>query len=82
MRTKSDILNADKTYNPQSQIIPTDLFFPRPDPPMENFENEDEGVKFKYLAPLEALPGGRLRISSPLGVMSKSSGRMEGCRFT
>jgi hypothetical protein len=49
MRTKRDILNADKTYNPQSHIIPTDLFFPRPDPPMENFENEDEGVKLKTI---------------------------------
>ncbi len=82
MRTKRDILNADETYSPQSQIIPTDLFFPRTDPPMKNFENEDEWVKFRYITPLEALPGGRLRISSPLGVMSKSSGRMEGCRFT
>jgi hypothetical protein len=51
MRTKRDILNADKTCYSKSQTIPTNLFFPRPDPdpPMENFENEDERVKLKNI---------------------------------
>ena len=74
-----DTLKADQSKRSSHRLILLEMYFS-----IKKGNKNKNGKKNREdeLEQVVPVPGGRFKMSSPLGVMSKSSGRMEGCRFT